>query len=143
MENALVHHGILGMRWGVRRYQNKDGTLTNTGKARKRNGTKEEYPDHDDHTRVYDKKPPSSMSDTELRSRLNRMQMEQQYSRMSKKKNKIELGNDAVKNAIAIVGTLNLAFATGLTLKNNFGMVKDAIMKYAGEPLTSIVIDRI
>lgn len=31
-ENYLVHHGILGMRWGIRRYQNKDGSLTPAGK---------------------------------------------------------------------------------------------------------------
>lgn len=30
----LAHYGVLGMRWGVRRYQNKDGSLTKEGKKR-------------------------------------------------------------------------------------------------------------
>ena len=30
----LVHHGIKGMKWGVRRFQNEDGTLTEEGKKR-------------------------------------------------------------------------------------------------------------
>lgn len=32
--NELYHHGIKGMKWGVRRFQKKDGTLTNAGKKR-------------------------------------------------------------------------------------------------------------
>lgn len=33
--DELSHHGILGMKWGIRRYQNADGSLTNAGKKRK------------------------------------------------------------------------------------------------------------
>jgi hypothetical protein len=68
----LRHWGIKGMKWGQRRYQNKDGSLTAAG--RERYGEDR----HDDYKRAR-AKPVSSMSDTELRTALNRMQMEQQY----------------------------------------------------------------
>lgn len=35
MNNELYHHGILGQKWGVRRFQNKDGSYTNAGKKRR------------------------------------------------------------------------------------------------------------
>ena len=46
-ELELYHHGILGQKWGVRRYQNKDGSLTSSGKKRYDaiNLAKEKYKD--------------------------------------------------------------------------------------------------
>lgn len=44
----IAHHGIFGMKWGVRRYQNKDGTLTEAGK-------KHYHPNYSDSQRKQDK----------------------------------------------------------------------------------------
>lgn len=33
MYNALYHYGVKGMKWGIRRYQNSDGSLTEVGKS--------------------------------------------------------------------------------------------------------------
>jgi hypothetical protein len=50
MQSYLQHHGIKGMHWGVRKYQNKDGSLTSEGKKHKQN-----YKTHkDNYDRVKD-----------------------------------------------------------------------------------------
>lgn len=54
MENELHHWGIKGMRWGVRRYQNKDGSLTKAGQNRyARDAREKEFNKHDESTGTY------------------------------------------------------------------------------------------
>lgn len=114
MENELMHWGIKGMKWGVRRYQNKDGSLTPAGRkryAQEMAKLKEEEKIAKNKLRTQAKlnkledkrkevealksgKPlpkttqntskPSvkDMSDEELRRVVNRMMLEQQYSKL-------------------------------------------------------------
>lgn len=91
-EPTLQHWGIKGMKWGVRRYQNKDGTLTALGRKRMKemdDNLKSTKKENDALKReneplrksVQANRPKgvSEMSDAELRERVNRLNMEQQY----------------------------------------------------------------
>ena len=72
--NELYHHGILGQKWGVRR---TEAQLARGGKG-KTSSSKVS-------AKAEQKSKVKSMSDAELRQKINRMQMEKQYSQLSKK----------------------------------------------------------
>jgi hypothetical protein len=75
--NELNHWGIKGMRWGIRRFQNKDGSLTPAGKKRR------EQQDGDDSEKAKaaapKKKSVSEMTDDELNKAINRARLEDTY----------------------------------------------------------------
>lgn len=109
--NTLAHWGIKGMKWGRRRYQNADGSLTPAGKKR--------YDDsHEDYRRAHDKKSVKQMSDRELRERNNRLQMEKQYADLTRKKGN---GKKIINAFVSTAGTITAvagAYATYKTLAN-------------------------
>ena len=82
--NELMHHGILGMKWGVRRYQNKDGSLTPAGKRRVQTGEIGKSSDSAVSSTSSHKRNVKEMSDSELRDKISRMELEKRYKDLSK-----------------------------------------------------------
>ena len=112
MDDVLIHYGILGMKWGVRRYQNKDGSLTSAGK--KRYGNNDDIKDSQQkNTEEPKKKSVKDMSDEELRREINRMQLEQSYLRMTGQN--IEKGKSAVEIAL---GKMKESFVSTVAQKS-------------------------
>jgi hypothetical protein len=110
--NEIYHHGIPGMKWGVRRYQNKDGSLTPAG--RKRAAKLEEKYKKVTGKKIGDNSSSSNtktrLTNEELKERTNRLMLENNYARevnnyKSLHPEKVSRGKaflNAVKNDILI-----------------------------------------
>lgn len=90
MDNYLYHHGILGQKWGVRRYRKKDGTLTSAGKRRYQ---KEQY-----------KQDYTQLTNQELKKRIARAELERKYSDITKKD--IRNGKETATYVLATIGSI-------------------------------------
>ena len=110
----LYHWGVKGMRWGVRRYQNADGSLTDAGKrraqkqkvknlkkARQAKATKAEEAAKRQELIRQGKIPASKMTDEELEARIERLRMEESLQKLSKSTARINKGREFVKKYAA------------------------------------------
>lgn len=125
--NQLYHYGILGQKWGVRRFQNKDGTRTPAGKRREAGSSKSE-----DHIKSRDakSKAPGGLSNEELKKLNERLQLEETYKRLSAEK--IEKSESFVKKAIVKGGGEALSeFSKGIFLGSAKILVKQMSPQFA------------
>lgn len=95
--NQMYHWGIKGMKWGIRRFQNKDGTRTALGKKRER---AKDTADSDAKQETAKPKPKSvsEMSNDELQTSIRRLQLEQQYRQL--KPERVSLGKQFMEKSI-------------------------------------------
>lgn len=122
MYNQLYHHGIKGMKWGVRRTPERLDHRTVCDK-------KKSISEHDDHKKAHNYKNVKSMSDKELRYRLNRLQMEQQYYKLTG--SECSKGKTYVNKVLKAGTTVATITSTGLTVYNNLDRINKIIKKMA------------
>ena len=113
----LYHHGVKGMKWGVRKeHQSSD--------SRKKRSKMEDWSDDAKEANRISKKKVSQMSNAELQQLNNRKNLEQQYSRLNP--STISRGMKYVATAATITGT-------AITLINNSDKIikigKDVVQK--------------
>ena len=128
----LYHHGIKGQKWGVRRYQNEDGTLTDEGKERYGAEDKSDKMSEKNYkstmdvlnaaktisnetanlavpkkgSKIVNKKNYKNMSDEELRKKVNRLQLERQYGDLTGDNKYVMTGREKVRETLQTVGSL-------------------------------------
>ena len=137
--NNLQHHGIKGQKWGVRRFQNEDGSLTNAGKKRYSDGSdydtalkttkvlsdsidtvrkfksdNERNSDPDMERRI--RKNVTQMSDKELQQKVQRLNMEDNYTRMMMHREQLDRGESYVNKVLDVSSTALKGAATALTI---------------------------
>lgn len=130
-----MHYGILGMRWGVRRYQNKDGTLTTAGKKRlSKDKDKAEKKE-----RKVALKNRRSLSDVDLKKKIERLKMEKEFKNLTEedispgRKYVGEIMSSAGKKALTVVAAGAMAYGVKVAMTKEFN-IKEAAGYIAANP---------
>lgn len=119
--NSLSHHGILGMKWGIRRFQRKDGSLTDAGKKRRQEDseeTKEETVEErrarvlksSNASEIYKNK--DVLTTPELKERIDRINTENTLAKIAKDTETTGMNhiNDKMKKSADTIGNATNLF---------------------------------
>lgn len=129
--DQIWHWGVKGMKWGVRHYQNVDGSLTPEGKQRYASERLKGVADAGNQmagnlkamndksikiqSRRAEKMDLSKMTDQEMRERINRAMLEKQYDDMFNPK-KVYSGREAVSDTLEVAGSVLAITSSALSI---------------------------
>jgi hypothetical protein len=135
IKTYLAHYGIKGQRWGVRRFQNEDGTLTDIGQKRygSVNELEKDYRKADaqgakaildgsssslntaanavgnigkNKSKTVKTQDYSKLSDSELREKINRLNMEKSYGELTGDTIRVRSGSDWAREILQTTGAV-------------------------------------
>lgn len=127
--DELYHHGVIGMKWGVRRYQNKDGSLTSAGKRRHSSQSADSKKKEQLKKDVKNRR---SLSDTDLKKKIERLKMEKQFKDLAKedltpgKKYVSEIMSSAGKKVLTTAAAGAAAYAVKAAMTKKFDIAEAA-----------------
>lgn len=137
IEFVLAHSGIKGMKWGINRYRNPDGTLTPEGKERYRynkdssqnaakaggeiqkslKSAKESFPDSKNRPKPI-RKDYSKIPNDELERRIKRLELEHRYGDLTGETKYVKSGSEKVKDILGVIGSVAAIGVSALMIRS-------------------------